>query len=335
MNIARTLAALALLSLAAPRARADDPVELKIATLAPEGSTWMKVFGEADTELRKKTGGAVRFRYYPGGIVGDEPTVIEKMGQGRIDGSAFSGLGIGQILPEIRILELPLLFASYEEYDHVVRGLQPEIESRLAAKGWKLIGLAEGGFANFFSTRPVRTLDDLAGTSIWRRDDDPLVERMFQGFQLTTRPSPLSSVVGELDARHIETVYSSPLTLLAFQWFPHLDYRVDLDLFNIQAAYVLRAESFERIPARHRNDLETIAAKHVGRLVERARADNREALGILEKRGIETVAMDPASRTRLQERADALAEDLVGEIYDRELYDQVLALRAEYRKGRG
>lgn len=335
MTLARTFAALLALAVLAPAARADEPVELKVATLAPEGSTWMKVLVEADQELRKETRGAVKFRYYPGGIVGDEPTVVEKMGQGRIDGSAFSGLGIGLILPEIRILELPLLFASYEEYDFVVRGLEPEIERRLAAKGWKLVGLAEGGFANFFSTRPIRTYDQLAATSIWRRDDDPLVRRMFEGFQLETRPSPLSSVVGDLDADRLETVYSSPLTLLAFQWFPHLEYRVDLDLFNIQAAYVIRAESFDRIPARHREAVETIAARHVTRIIERARADNRDALGILEKRGIETVALDAPSRAKLQDRADVLAEDLVGEIYDREFYDRVLALRAEYRKGRG
>ena len=43
---------------------------IKIATLAPEGSAWMQVFNKMNADVIKKTDQKVRFRIYPGGILG-------------------------------------------------------------------------------------------------------------------------------------------------------------------------------------------------------------------------------------------------------------------------
>ena len=39
---------------------------LKIASLAPEGSSWISTLRAIDTEVRERTAGAVRFKIYPG-----------------------------------------------------------------------------------------------------------------------------------------------------------------------------------------------------------------------------------------------------------------------------
>ena len=49
-----------------PTAGAAASVEIKIATLAPEGSSWMKTFEAIQAEVSQKTNGEIGFKFYPG-----------------------------------------------------------------------------------------------------------------------------------------------------------------------------------------------------------------------------------------------------------------------------
>jgi TRAP-type C4-dicarboxylate transport system substrate-binding protein len=88
------------------------PTEVKFAVLAPEGSTWIKLMREFAEDVKKKSKDTVSFRIFPGGISGDEFDVIRKMNFKKIDSSGFTGVGLGQILPAVRVFELPRLFDS-------------------------------------------------------------------------------------------------------------------------------------------------------------------------------------------------------------------------------
>ena len=43
-------------------------ITIKFATLAPEGSTWMKIMHDFDEELRERTENRLGFKFYPGGV---------------------------------------------------------------------------------------------------------------------------------------------------------------------------------------------------------------------------------------------------------------------------
>jgi TRAP-type C4-dicarboxylate transport system substrate-binding protein len=45
---------------------------LKIATLSPEGSEWMQKMRAGAKEIALKTDNRVKFRFYPGGIMGND-----------------------------------------------------------------------------------------------------------------------------------------------------------------------------------------------------------------------------------------------------------------------
>src|SRR5882672_5364137 len=82
------------LSLVVTPALAQKPagkaaVEIKLATLAPEGSTWMKAMHKIDDDVRARTQNRVGFKFFPGGVQGDEKDVIRKMRNGQVHGAAF------------------------------------------------------------------------------------------------------------------------------------------------------------------------------------------------------------------------------------------------------
>ena len=93
---------------------------IKFAIITPKGSTWSNVLHEFAKETKKQTNGNVKFKIYAGGIIGDENAVLSKISRNIVHGGGFSGVGLGTILPEIRILESPTLFQNDKEIDEKI-----------------------------------------------------------------------------------------------------------------------------------------------------------------------------------------------------------------------
>ena len=58
--------------------------QVKIATLAPEGTSWTRVLGDMDKDLTEETGGKLGLRLYAGGVQGNEKVVLRKMKLGQL-----------------------------------------------------------------------------------------------------------------------------------------------------------------------------------------------------------------------------------------------------------
>ena len=56
-----------------------DAVTLKIATLAPDGTSWMKQMRKGAAEISTQTDGRVKIKLYPGGVMGNTNTVLQKI----------------------------------------------------------------------------------------------------------------------------------------------------------------------------------------------------------------------------------------------------------------
>ncbi|MBW2186381.1 MAG: TRAP transporter substrate-binding protein DctP [Deltaproteobacteria bacterium] len=90
-------------------------VTFKIATIAPEGSQWMQQMRAAGLTIKEQTAGRVQLKYYGGGVMGNEKSVLRKMRVGQLHGGAFTGGGLSQISPDMLLYGLPLLTESDAE----------------------------------------------------------------------------------------------------------------------------------------------------------------------------------------------------------------------------
>ena len=66
-------------------------VTLKFGVLAPEGTNWSKQMKKMAKEVKKATGGKVKFKIYYGGSQGDEHDVLRKIRVGQLHGGMFTG----------------------------------------------------------------------------------------------------------------------------------------------------------------------------------------------------------------------------------------------------
>lgn len=313
--------------------------ELKLATLAPEGSTWMNIMHELDDAVRAATENRVGFKFYPGGVQGEELVVLKKIRLGQLHGGGFSGQGLGEIAPALRVLEVPFLFDDPAEVDHVHAKLDPTFETILEAEGFVLLGWTEVGFIYLFTDRPVRGPEDLKDVKMWLWEGDPLATAFFNAYNISPIPLAVTDVLTALQTGLIDGVYSSPLACIALQWFTRVKYMTDARLTHGMAAVVIDRDVWQKIRPEDQERIRSLAATHFRRLTERTRTENAESIEVMRKRGIQIVASDPARLEAFQEIGRKVWQEQAGRLYPQELLDQVLAaleeVRAETKVGAG
>ena len=169
-----------------PSAGAEKVYELKFATLAPAGTTWMNMLQEWADQVREESNGRLVFKIYPGGVQGDEPDVLKKIRFGQLHGGAFTGYGLGHIFSPVRVLELPFLFKDIDEIDYVRLQFMPDIEQGYRDNGFELLGWP------FSITACLREID-CAARCTWLSSSRPITMGPVSGSKWSTRAVPLRS----------------------------------------------------------------------------------------------------------------------------------------------
>lgn len=304
---------------------------IKFATIAPEGSTWLKVMDELNDEVSRLTGGNVKFKIYPGGIQGDEKDVLRKIRLGQLHSAGFTGVGLGEILPEARILDSPLLFRNHAEVDHITSLLYDEFSAKFEDADYILLGWTEVGFVYVFGNAPITTLSDLKGAKMWMWEGDPIAEATFNALGVSPIPLSITDVLTSLQTGLIDAVYTSPLACVTLQWHTRVKYMMDVPLADAAGAVLISKKMFDKIPPEYQQVLREQGKNYMQKLVKLGRQDNQESIELMKKNGIKLVNIPEANMDEFTKAGQTARRALVGKLYSRELLDKVEKALAEFR----
>ncbi|UCB54544.1 MAG: TRAP transporter substrate-binding protein DctP [Thiotrichales bacterium] len=262
---------------------------LKFATLMPTGTSWTNLLDDWVREVEEKSEGRLKFKMYPGGVMGDEPDVLRKIRKGQLHGGMFTGYGIGRIYSPARVLEVPFLFKDTDESDYVRERIMPELEAGFRESGFELLGWPEVGFIHFFSKQPITSMDDIRKFKIWLWQGDPLGEAFFKAASIDPIPLSIMDVYTQLSAKHgsIDTVYTSSFGAIALQWYTKLSYASHIPFTNAIGGLIVSNRFYDKLPPDLQQLLKTTGKKLGDDIRMRAREENQKSLAILEKNGIE------------------------------------------------
>jgi len=326
MNFSKRLAiSAALLALALPlRAQTPAPVTIKFATLAPDGSTWMKAMKKFTDEVTLKTAGRVKFKVYAGGVSGEDKDVVRKIRLGQLHAGGFTGVGIGEMAPEARLLDTPFLFKSAGEIDHVYKTMDADFRRIFESHGYVLLGWAEVGNVNIFSNVPVTKPEDLKNVKMWLWEGDPIAEATFEALHIKPIPLSITDVMTSLQTGMINGVYGSPLSVIALQWFARMKYVFSLPLTNASGAVVMSKKMFDTLTPEDQKAMLALGDKHFRELTLQSRKENDQSVGILKKKGLLfTDPASPAVTAELEKSGERARQALVGKLYSKELLAKV------------
>ncbi len=304
--------------------------KIKFATLAPEGTSWMKAMRSFDKAVSKESNNEVSFKFYPGGVSGDEKDVIRKMRIGQIHAAGFTGVGLGEILPEVRILDLPFLFESDAQILHVYDKMNDYFVGKFEEKGYVLLGWVPVGWIYFFSKNNIQTVADLKKSKPWMWEGDPLVEKTYSA--LGVRPVPLSitDVLLSLQTGMIDTVYASSQGALALQWFTKIKTMSQFRMGYATGGVLITKKKFNKLSAEQQAMLKRLGKHHLNQLGEKIRKENESSVKVMMDNGIQLAAMPSIAQAEEFRQAGANArEKLTGSLFPKKLLDQVLGYMKE------
>ena len=331
MKIGRILlAAMTLLLLNSSIANARA---FKIATISPDGTFWMQEMRAGAKEIKKQTQGRVEFKFYPGGVMGSDESVLRKIRIGQLQGGAVTAGSMTAIAPDIAIYELPYLFESLDQVDYVRSKMDDELIKELEKKGFVSFGLAEGGFSYMMSDEALQSVADVRDKKVWLPSNHPVGEAVFSSADISPVPLPLSDVLTGLQTSLIDTIITSPIGAIALQWHTKINYVMDEPLTYFSALLVIDKKAFNRLKEEDREIVRSVMSDAFKRINEQNRKDNVAAKQALMNQGIKFIRLSPASAKEWRQVGEMAKKKLEKQNkYSDKAYDELMNYLDESRQ---
>lgn len=304
----------------------------KIATLSPDGSFWMQKMREGAKKIADKTENRIKFKFYPGGVMGDDNGVLRKIRFRQLHGAAITNAGLSKIYPDIQLYNMVLKFNSLDEIDYVREKMDTQLMAGLEENGIVTFGFAEIGLAYLMSTMPIESLSDLKQQKTWVPADNNIALAAMKAFSVSPIPLPLRDVLMGLQTGMLNVVTGSPIGALALQWQTKIKYVTDLPLSYIFGVLILDKKAFDKISVADQKIARKVLSHVVNEVDKQSRVDNINALRALKNQGVEFIDPTQKATDELRQVIKGVNEKLVETgTLSKQMVDRLNAHLTEYR----
>ncbi|MBM4306026.1 MAG: hypothetical protein FJ115_01445 [Deltaproteobacteria bacterium] len=324
----------AILFLIQPAIASEKVLTIKIGTLAPEGSSWIKTLNAINAETIKKTENRVQFRIYHSGVLGDEMDMLRKMRIGQIHGAAFTAGGLSPLFKEIEVFQVPFLFQTYEEADYILTKMDGFFRKGFEDNGHTILGWSEAGFVYLMSNSPVSSVADLKKTKVWIWEESPMSKAIFDEAGISTIPLSVPDVLLGLQTGLVDVVYAPPTGAISLQWFTKIKYISDVPLSYLIGAVVIHRETFRRIPLPYQTVLLESFNRHLLQLKGVTRSENRDAIKVMMKHGIKVITPSQGQIEEFKKLSERAMEKVGTQSFSKKVLNEVKIHLDNYRMGR-
>lgn len=297
----------------APAAHAQTQT-LRLATLAPDGSPWMRELRAAAAEVKAETGGRVEIRYFPGGVMGNDQAVIRRIRQGgQLQGGVLTSSELSIVYPDAPAYTLPFLFSSWAEVDRVRPQVDPLLAKGFEERGFHMLGASGVGFAYLMSTGPMGGVEDVRRAKLWVPYNDLIAERTFREGGASPVSLPIGDVFTSLQTGMVDMVANTPAGAVALQWHGKLKTLYDLPLAYVIGFIVVDQRAWSRIAPADQAIVDRIFKAAAAKVDQTIRRDDVAALDAMKKQGLVVVTPTPEDAAYFREVGRRVTQQLEAE----------------------
>ena len=310
---------------------AAPPRTIRMATVAPDGTTWAREIRAFARDVEAGTDGQVHVKMYFGGIAGGETEMEEQVRRGHLDGMVSGGMACSHIAPSLRVLRVIGLLRDRREAVYLINRLRPTLSHEAAANGFVDLGIALVGMDLLFSRTPVRSLAELRHGAYWIWDLDDMVQLQLREMGVRFVPAPLPAAAGLYESGRSDGFLTVPGAALAFQWSTQAKYAASLGYTALAGCAVVTVRVFDELPFESQQAIRAAGAKLQARFDDVTDAQDAALLGELFAR--QGLIFTPAERFRTEffAAAAAAARRLGAQLVPPALLQQATALLADHR----
>ncbi len=331
-KFARSLGALALFVLSAT-AGADDKKPVRLATLAPKGSSLHKILLSMSERLRSAPEGGVKLMIYSDGTMGGEAEMVRKMRVKQLQAGLLTAAGLEQIDDSINALQnLPLVFRDLDEVGLVRDRLAPLLKKRFAEKGFVLLFVGDIGFVRYFSKQPVRTPDDLKKTKLFTMPGDVAQVDLMKSLGLNPQPLEPTDILPALQTGLIDCVPMIPFYAQVGQFYKPAPYMLDLEWAPLVGGCVVLKEVYDALPGATHAAVDQIALETGNQVMARNRVESQESIAAMKAGGLNVITPTPQEVAAWRAFLQPVYAQLRGSQVPAELYDVVMETLRQHRE---
>lgn len=279
----------------------------KIATAYPDGTAAVVELKEAAKIIEERTDGAVKFKFYAGGVMGDDFTVKRKIRARQLHGGIVQTSVYTSEVPKLNLYSLPMLFHNHEEANAVREKLDPVLIQELEESGIVPLGFIAVGFAYAMGTKPVGKIQEVRRSKVWTPKDDPGAEHNLKVFGINPTPLSVGDVLTGLQTGLIDTIASPPVAAIALQWHTQIKYMLDIKLQYVYTIFSIDQRVFKRLTAEHKEVVRSEMKGALVRIEKQLISDHEEAIDVILEQDVELITPDVESFNEWQK----LSEDAV------------------------
>src|SRR5678816_1778163 len=154
-----------------------------------------------DAKLKELSGGKMSINQFPGGQLGQEPQLLQKMRSGDIDFVITSTANASTVAPQAGVFSLHFIFRDQEHLQHVLADPAVAAEFRAMIKdsvqGAHVLGLLTMGMRNMYSKKEVKSINDIKGEKV-RVQATKTEDTLFPAYGAQTVHMPFGEVYTSL-----------------------------------------------------------------------------------------------------------------------------------------
>lgn len=198
MSLSRTIKGMVCATLAftaatlSPQYASAEEVTLRLASVAPEKSIWMKMLNDYADRVNKLTNGEVKIEIFPGGQLGTMEDTLSQMLRGRVDIWTGATPAMSALEPSLNMLLMPYLFDNDEEVACTYSKLFDETSDLLAGSG-QFLGFVPVGWHNISSKEKIAVPADIKNQKA-RNNASEISVALFEAYG--ANPVPMSPTEG-------------------------------------------------------------------------------------------------------------------------------------------
>ncbi len=308
-----------------------DPVTLRMAAIAPDGTEWARALKAYANEVETLSKGELRMKWYLGGMAGDELTALDRVKRGQLDGEA-GAIFCQRLAPSLRVARVPGVFDSREEFNYVVGRMKPELDEEFRKSGFTNLGEGVFGIDVLFSRTPIRSLDELVNARMWAWNLDPVWQAAAGGMGMKTIVTTIEDHSEAWRRKSYDAFFCVPGAALAYQWSTEVTYVSELGATALPACLVVSNTAIDPLPLELKQILVTASAKFMNRFnAVSEHLDHSLVNGLLEKQGLTKVQVSPQFRAQFEEAAHAATKKLGSTLLAPGMLERIERMLAEYR----
>jgi TRAP-type transport system periplasmic protein len=318
----------------APNAAAQT--RIRLATMLPSGTSYHHSLQEMGEKWKKGSNGSLALTIYADSNMGSEDEIVRRMRVGQLQAAVLTVAGLSDIDPAVGALQkMPLVYRSLDEAAYVRDKLAPDLNRRLADKGFVVLFWADAGWVRLFSKNAGVLPKDFKQMKIFVTAGDNAQSELYKSAGFTPVLLEWTDALTSLQTGMIDAVPTIPFHALSNQFYVSTHHMLELNWLPLVGALIMNKKTWDGLQPAERDVILKSAAECGQEFQTLGRKESQESVESMQKRGLQVQPVDKKAEEVWQQFSAEFYPKIRGNIVPPDMFDKVMQMLRDYRASSG